>query len=106
MNEDEKAKESEPFRPLLEEFAGTVAGVRPTVADVANHIDYLVELLGIGHVAVGSDYDGMMFPPLGLEDCSKLPNPPPELIRRGYPENHIKKILGGNFLRVFGQVCG
>jgi len=106
MNEDDKAEESEPFRPLLDEFAGMVAAVRPTVADVANHIDYFVNLLGVEHVAVGSDFDGMMFPPLGLEDCSRLPNLTRELARRGHPESSVRKILGGNFLRVFKQVGG
>jgi len=106
MNEDDKVGESEPFRPLLDEFAGLVAAVHPTVADIANHIDYFVNRLGIEHVAVGSDFDGMMFPPRGLENCSRLPNLTRELVRRGYRESHIRKILGGNFLKVFRQVCG
>jgi membrane dipeptidase len=72
---------------------------------VVDHIDYIVKLVGPDHVALGSDYDGIPLTPIGLDDCSKLPNITQELVRRGYSEKDIDKILGGNFMRVFERVC-
>ena len=76
-----------------------------TVATVVDHIDYIVKLVGPDHVGLGSDFDGVFAFPKELGDCSKMPNITRELVRRGYSENDIKKILGGNFMRVFRQVC-
>jgi membrane dipeptidase len=69
-----------------------------------DHFDYLVDLVGVDHVGIGSDYDGMRQPPVGLEDVSKMPNVTRGLVSRGYSEDEIVKILGGNFLRVFRDV--
>jgi membrane dipeptidase len=55
-------------------------------------------------VGLGSDFDGIGTPPVGLENVSKVPNITRELVRREYEEEDIKKILGGNHLRVFGGV--
>lgn len=76
------------------------------VRTVVDHIDYMVKLVGPDHVGLGSDFDGVFSLPRGLRDCSMMPNITIELIRRGYSESDIKKILGGNFMRVFKQVCG
>jgi len=57
-------------------------------------------------VGLGSDFCGMAIPPAGLENVSKLPNITRELVRRGYSESRIKKILGGNFMRVFKEIAG
>jgi membrane dipeptidase len=77
-----------------------------TVEDVANHIDHAVKNAGIDHVGIGSDYDGISGPPNGLDDVSKMPALIAELLRRGYTESNLKKILGGNFLRVIREVTG
>jgi membrane dipeptidase len=75
-----------------------------TLRTVADHIDHVVQLLGnCDHVAIGSDFDGCTTPP-GLEDVTRLPDLTAELLRRGYREEDLAKILGGNYLRVFSQV--
>ena len=76
-----------------------------TVGTVVDHIDHIVNLVGPEHVGLGSDFDGVFAFPKGLSDCSMMPNITVELVRRGYSEEEIKKILGGNFMRVFRQVC-
>ena len=73
---------------------------------VLNHIDYLVKVMGVDHVALGSDFDGFNQRVSGLEDVSKLPNLTAGLVARGYSPDDIKKVLGGNALRVFRQVWG
>ena len=105
MDEDRKSEEYGLYQPILSQFEQYVADVRPTVATVVDHIGYLVNQIGVDHVGIGSDYDGMSLPPLGLEDCSKMPNITKELVERGYSETDIGKILGENFLRVFNRVC-
>lgn len=75
-----------------------------TVADVADHIDYAVRLMGIDHVGLGSDFDGVTSLPAGLTDVSMYPNLIAELIRRGYTDADIEKICGGNALRVWREV--
>jgi len=77
-----------------------------TVERVVDHIDHIVELVGADHVGLGSDFDGIPATPEGLEDVSKIPNITRELVRRGYPEEDIRKILGENHLRVFREVVG
>ena len=77
----------------------------PTVADVADHIDHIVKLVGIDHVGLGSDFDGVSGNlPSDLKDVSMYPNLIAELLRRGYTEEHIRKIMGENLLRVWEQV--
>jgi membrane dipeptidase len=74
-----------------------------TVSDVVDHIDHIVRVAGIDHVGIGTDFDGGG----GVEDCydvSEMGNITLELVRRGYEEEEIRKIWGGNFLRVFRDV--
>jgi len=68
-----------------------------------DHFDHIAKVAGIDHVGIGSDFDGISSLPTDMEDISKLPNITYELLRRGYSERDIRKILGGNFLRVFSQ---
>jgi membrane dipeptidase len=75
-----------------------------SVAKVVDHIDHIVKVAGINHVGIGSGFDSVTILPLGLEDVSQLPNITYELLRRGYSEQDIYKILGGNFMRVFAEV--
>lgn len=71
-----------------------------------DHIDHIVKVAGIDHVGIGSDFDGVPLTglPEGMEDISKLPNITYELMKRGYSDVDIKKVLGENFLRVMSQV--
>lgn len=75
---------------------------RPDYRRVVDHIDHAVSVAGIGHVGIGSDFDGIAVTPEGLEDCSRLGVIFDELRRRGYAERDIEAIAGGNFLRVLG----
>jgi membrane dipeptidase len=74
------------------------------VGTVVDHIDHVVKIAGIDHVGLGSDYDGITRLPAGLEDVSCLPRITEELLRRGYGEGDIRKVLGENALRVMRQV--
>ena len=82
----------------------TEAGKLPHVSweKIVEHIDHVVKLVGPEHVGLGSDFDGADMPE-GLEDCSKLPKLTEALLRKGYKEDDIRKILGGNILRVMEQ---
>jgi membrane dipeptidase len=71
-----------------------------TVAQVADHVDHVRKMAGIDHVAYGSDFDGITSAPAGLEDVSRFPALSAELLRRGYTELEVKKVLGLNLLRV------
>ena len=73
---------------------------RATLAQVADHIDHVRKLAGIDHIGLGGDFDGITSVVQGLEDVSKYPDLTAELLRRGYGNNDIKKILGENILRV------
>jgi len=77
----------------------------PSYTRIADHIDHAVQVAGVEHVGLGSDFDGVSgLVPKGMEDCSKLPDLVRELARRGYSEDNLVKILGGNVLRVMRQV--
>jgi membrane dipeptidase len=70
---------------------------------VADHIEHIIRVSGIDHVGLGSDFDGISVVPRGLEDVSDFPELTAVLVRRGYPEAELRKILGGNLLRVFRE---
>ncbi|MBD3338376.1 MAG: membrane dipeptidase, partial [Candidatus Lokiarchaeota archaeon] len=76
---------------------------KATVADVVDHIDHVVELIGIDHVGIGTDFDGGGGV-IGCDDVSEMPNITRELVRLGYSDKDIEKIWGGNFMRVFREV--
>jgi membrane dipeptidase len=69
---------------------------------IIEHIDHVVKLVGPDHVGLGSDFDGAIMPE-GMEDCSHLPQITEALVRKGYHDEDIRKILGGNLLRVMEQ---
>ncbi len=79
--------------------------IPPTsVSDVADQIDHVVALVGVDHVGLGSDFDGVTEVPDGLSDVSQYPGLVAELLRRGYADDDIRKILGENILRVWEEV--
>jgi membrane dipeptidase len=75
-----------------------------SVSRIVDHIDHVVKLVGIDHVGIGSDFDGVQVVPADLSSVADLPNLTKELLNRGYSESDIDKILGGNMLRVMGEV--
>jgi membrane dipeptidase len=81
------------------------SGQLPTVGweKIIEHIDHAVKVAGVDHVGLGSDFDGAVMP-LGMEDASQLPKITDELLKKGYSEQDVTKILGGNILRVMEDV--
>ena len=76
---------------------------RATLAMVADHIDHIRKVAGIDHIGIGGDFDGIESAPVGLEDVSKYPALTAELLRRGYSDEDVKKVLGLNVLRVMRE---
>jgi membrane dipeptidase len=81
-------------------------GENVTVINMVDHIDHIVKLVGPDHVGLGSDFDGIGPPPKGIETVDQTPNVTRELVKRGYSDEDILKILGGNHMRVFKEVIG
>lgn len=81
-----------------------VAGPQPkaNISDVADHIDHVAKTAGIDHVGIGSDFAGVTMP-VGLEDVSRYPYLFAELIRRGWKDDALEKLAGGNLVRVLGE---
>jgi membrane dipeptidase len=80
------------------------AAPKATLAELVDHIDYIRKMAGIDYVGIGSDFDGTSTTPVGLEDVSHYPALTAELLRRGYSETDVKKVLGLNVLRVMREV--
>jgi membrane dipeptidase len=94
------------WEELRTEFQERFAELQPpSIERLVDHIDHAVSIAGVEHVGLGSDFDGISVPPVGLEDVSKLPAITAELRARGYSDGDIEKILGGNLLRLVEQVC-
>jgi len=77
-----------------------VKGGKATLGDVANHMDHVRKVAGPDHVGIGSDFDGVDAVPVGLEDVSTYPALTAELVRRGWPDEDVRRALGLNVLRV------
>ncbi len=77
-----------------------------SIREVADHFDHVKKLIGVNHIGISGDYDGMDYPIKGLEDVSCFPKVLVELARRGWSETELSKITGGNYLRIFGQIEG
>ena len=73
------------------------------ISKLIDHIEHIVKVAGVDHVGIGADFDGANDMPEGAQDVSMLPNITYELLKRGYSERDIRKILGENFLRVFAE---
>jgi membrane dipeptidase len=80
------------------EFARRLPPVK--ASRIVDHIDHIVQLVGVDHVGIGSDFDGVQITTSDLSTVAELPNLTKELLRRGYTESDVDKILGGNMLRV------
>lgn len=94
----------EQFNPQYEAQNGTLPFA--SIEDVLDHFDHVIALVGVDHVGIGSDYDGVGDSlPTGLKDVSAYPNLIEGLLRRGYSEEDIRKILGENLLRVWDAVA-
>jgi membrane dipeptidase len=74
------------------------------IGDVVAHIDHVVKIAGIDAAGIGSDFDGVGCVPVGLEDVSRFPNLTRALLEKGYSAEAIRKIYGGNTLRVMRAV--
>jgi membrane dipeptidase len=88
----------------VEKWRASKPAPRATLSQVADHIDHIRKTAGIDHIGLGGDFDGITDVVQGLEDVSKYPNLTAELLKRGYKDDDIKKILGLNVLRVMKQV--
>jgi membrane dipeptidase len=96
---------SEPDRQILSEKLRKEMGLsRATLADVVDHIDHIRKIAGIDAIGIGGDFDGVSCTPIGLDDVSKYPNLTRALLEKGYSADDIRKIYGGNFLRVMRAV--
>lgn len=91
----------------LEEEQNKLLAANPlpttTLSVLVDHFDHIAKVAGVDHVGIGSDFDGVPSLPIGMEDISKLPALTYELLRRGYSENDVRKILGENFMRAFAR---
>lgn len=85
---------------LFIKYASEVKDMRAPFTLVIDHIDHIAKLVGVDYVGLGSDFDGISFPPQELDDVTAYPLITKALLERGYSKADIKKILGGNFIRV------
>ena len=86
------------------EDAMLLLGTSATPLDrLLDHIEQVARVAGVDHVGLGSDFDGTLFLPRGARDVSGFPNITAGLLARGHPEEAVRKILGGNLLRVLAQ---
>lgn len=86
---------------LHEKYKDEIDGVRPPLSLLIDHLDHIVKLIGVDHVGIGSDFDGIDSSPRELNDVTDMPLITAELLKRGYSKKDTYKILGGNFIRVF-----
>lgn len=77
---------------------------RPPLSALIDHFDHMIKIAGVDHVGVGSDFDGVECLPQGIDGVQNLPKITAELVKRSYSAEDLRKILGGNLLRVFGEV--
>ena len=91
---------------LEKQYPKEAAQVRPPLSLLLDHLDHIVRLVGVDHVGLGSDFDGISSTPQQLDDVTDFPLITKELLARGYSEKDIEKILGGNFIRVFKANTG
>jgi membrane dipeptidase len=86
---------------ITERYKEQMKDLRPPLSLLLQHLDYIVRLVGADHVGLGSDFDGIEAPPKELNGVEDFPLITRALVEKGYSKKDIKKILGGNFIRVF-----
>jgi membrane dipeptidase len=86
---------------FAKKYKADYENMRPPLSLLLDHIDYIVKMVGVNYVGLGSDFDGIDSSPKGLDGVEDYPKITEGLLKRGYSEKDIDKILGGNFLRVF-----
>ena len=102
-NSSQSEEDQQKYRAERKKISKKYPQKRANVADAVDHIDHIVKLIGIDHIGIGTDFDGGG----GLDGCmdaSELGNITVELVKRGYTEEEIEKIWGGNFMRVMRKV--
>ena len=105
LKENDLSREDEQGREFIRKYREENAIQHADISDVVDHIDHVVQLVGVDHVGFGSDFDGVGDSlPVGLEDVSDYPNLIFHLLQRGYSESEIEKICSGNLLRVWSEV--
>ncbi|PVD29597.1 hypothetical protein C0Q70_08852 [Pomacea canaliculata] len=92
------------YSPYVNCYPNNISEPNGTLSQVADHIDYIKRKIGIDHVGIGGDYDGVEVLPVGLEDVSTYPALFAELLRRGYSDDDLMKLAGKNLVRVFRAV--
>jgi len=108
LSEEERTEYQAHMEEVRPQYEARMAEIdtewpRPSVSTMIDHVDYVVNLIGIDHVGIGTDFDGGGGVP-GFNDASEALNVTLELVRRGYTEEEIRKIWGGNFLRAWREV--
>ncbi|MCC6307134.1 MAG: dipeptidase [Chitinophagaceae bacterium] len=88
---------------LFEKYPDEVKALRPPLSMLMDHLDYIVKMIGVDHVGIGSDFDGVNSLPQQLDDVTCYPVITKELLKRGYSKKDVRKILGGNFLRLLRE---
>jgi membrane dipeptidase len=107
LGSDPEAQALWRYRKMSQAQAGSGPRAEPPpLSRLIDHIDHAARVGGVDHVGLGSDFDGVSSLPRGMEDVSRLPHITEALLARGYSEKDIRKILGGNFLRVLRAVTG
>lgn len=86
---------------ISKKYPGEADAIRPDLSQLLDHLDYIVKLIGVDHVGLGSDFDGIESAPKPLDDVTAFPLVTKALLERGYSKKEVEKILGGNFIRVF-----
>ena len=102
MELKDPAERAEKMKALQTEMAAKLPPA--TLADAVAHIDHAVQIAGVDHVGIGTDFDGVGCVPVGLDSYAKFPNLTRALLEKGYTAEEIKKIYGGNMLRVMREV--
>jgi len=91
---------------LTSNHGADAEAIRPPIALVVKHINHIVKLIGVDHVGLGADFDGAESFPSGMNSVADYPKITAELVKNGYSESEIKKILGGNVIRLIRQNKG
>lgn len=108
MTTEEREEYQASIEPIMPQYRARMEELdarwpRPNLSTMMDHVDYVVDLIGIDHVGIGTDFDGGGGIP-GFNDASEALNVTVELVRRGYTEEEIEKIWSGNLLRAWREV--